>query len=67
MLKVHLIRKKVEYEYIKIVFAHELVKYGYNEWIQIQDLISKNKSIHAEELKFALQQMINKVKKKGWN
>ena len=54
MLKVHLIKKKVKYEYTEIVFVCELVKYGYNEWTQIQKLISKHKSIHAQEMKSAM-------------
>lgn len=62
-LKVHLIRKKTKYEYSEILFSRELVKYGYNEWIQIQDIITKHKGIHTEELKLALQQMINKLKR----
>lgn len=33
-LKIHLVRKKAEYEYTEVIFAHELVKYGY-DWTQI--------------------------------
>lgn len=54
-LKVYLIRKKTWYDYIEIMFAHELVKYVNNEWIQIQDVVSKHKGIHAHELNLALQ------------
>lgn len=34
-LKIHLVWKKEEYEYTKVVFACELVKYNYIDWIQI--------------------------------
>ena len=34
-LKVHLVRKKTEYEYTEFVLARELVKFGYSEWIQM--------------------------------
>lgn len=60
-LNIHLVRKKMDYEYIEVVFARELFKYGYNEWIQIQDIIDKHKGIHAQEVKLALQQLISKV------
>ncbi|CAI9279662.1 unnamed protein product [Lactuca saligna] len=40
-LKIHLVRMKTKYEYIEVVFSRELVKYGYNEWIQIQEIIGK--------------------------
>lgn len=53
----------MDYEYIEVVFARELFKYGYNEWIQIQDIIDKHKGIHAQEVKLALQQLISKVNK----
>ena len=48
--------KKVEYEYTEVVFARELVKYGYIEWIQIHEIISKHKGVHAQEIKFSIQQ-----------
>lgn len=38
-LKTRLIKKKMEYENIEFVYAHEFVKYLYNEWIHIQDVI----------------------------
>ena len=47
-LKLHLVRKKSEYEYTKVVFARELVKFGYNEWMQILEIINKHKSVHAQ-------------------
>lgn len=62
-LKVHVVRKKTEYEYNGVLFACELVNYGFNECIHIQDIISKHKGIYALKLKLVLQQMINKVKK----
>ena len=34
-LKLHLVRKKSEYEYTGVVFASELIKSGYNKWMQI--------------------------------
>lgn len=48
---------------LKLYFSRELVKYGYNEWIQIQKIIAKHKGIHAQEVKLGLQQLINKFKK----
>lgn len=61
-LKLHLVRKKVEYEYTDIIFANELVKFGY-EWIQIHEIISKHKGFHTQEVKLEIQTLINKVKK----
>lgn len=55
-------RKKVEYEYTEVIFARELVKYGYNEWIQIHEIISEHKGVNAQEVKLAIQTLINKVK-----
>lgn len=34
-LNYQLVRKKSEYEYTEVVFSHELIKFGYNEWMQI--------------------------------
>ena len=34
-LKLHLVRKKTKYEYIKVVFSCQLVKFDYSEWMQI--------------------------------
>ncbi|CAI9269850.1 unnamed protein product [Lactuca saligna] len=62
-LKIHLVRKKTEYKYPKIIFSHDLIKYGYTKWIQIQDIIAKHKGIHSQEVKFGLQQLTNKVKR----
>ncbi|CAI9272071.1 unnamed protein product [Lactuca saligna] len=62
-LKLHLVRKKIEYEYIEVVFSRELVNFGYNEWMQIQEIIDKHKGIHAQEVKLAIQQLLSKVKK----
>ncbi|CAI9290131.1 unnamed protein product [Lactuca saligna] len=62
-LKLHLVRKKTEYEYTKVVFARELIKFGYSEWIKIQEIIEKNKGIHPREVKLAIHQLLNKVKK----
>lgn len=57
-----MVGKKSEYEYIDVVFARESVKYGCNEWIQIQEIISIHKGVHAQEVKWAIQHLINKVK-----
>mgnify|MGYP001547488319 CR=1 FL=1 len=46
-LKLHLDRKKTEYEYNKVVFARELVKFGYNKRMWIQGIIDKHKAVHA--------------------
>ncbi|CAI9300651.1 unnamed protein product [Lactuca saligna] len=62
-LKLHLVRKNTEYEYTEVVFARELVKFGYNDWIQIQEIINKHKGSHAQEVTLAIQQLLNKVKK----
>ncbi|CAI9280263.1 unnamed protein product [Lactuca saligna] len=62
-LKLHMVKEKAEDEDIEVIFARELVKYGYNEWIQIQEIISKHKGIHAQEVKLAIETLINKVKK----
>lgn len=62
LLKIHLVRKKAEYEYTEVVFSRDLVKYGYIEWIQILEIIGKHKGIRAQEVKLALQHLINKVK-----
>ncbi|CAI9292359.1 unnamed protein product [Lactuca saligna] len=50
-LKLHLVRKKTKYEYNEVFYAHELVKFGYNKWIQIQEIIDKYKGVHAQEVK----------------
>ena len=42
LLKLHLVRKKTEYEYTEVIFACEQVKFGYNEWMQIQEIIVKH-------------------------
>ena len=53
-LKLHLVRKKTKYEYTEVVFARELVKFGYNEWMRILEIINKHKSVHAQEVKFSI-------------
>ena len=60
-LKLHLVRKKTEYEYTKVVFSLELVKCGYSEWMKIQEIIDKYKGINAQEVKLEIQRLINKV------
>ncbi|CAI9260052.1 unnamed protein product [Lactuca saligna] len=62
-LKLHLVRKKTEYEYTEVMFAHQLVKFSYNKWMQILEIINKYKSVHAQEVKLEIQQLLNKVKK----
>ncbi|CAI9267396.1 unnamed protein product [Lactuca saligna] len=53
-LKLHLVRKKTEYEYTEVAYAHEPVKFGYSEWMQIQGIIDKHKGVHAQEVKLAI-------------
>ncbi|CAI9276066.1 unnamed protein product [Lactuca saligna] len=62
-LKIHMVRKKFKYEYIDVIFALELVKYGHSEWIQIQEIIYKQIGVQSQEVKLAIQHLINKVKK----
>ncbi|CAI9267623.1 unnamed protein product [Lactuca saligna] len=62
-VKLHLVRKKVKVEYTKVVFAHELVKFGYSEWMQILEIINKKKGVHAQEVKLAILHVFNKVEK----
>ncbi|KAL4564407.1 hypothetical protein LXL04_028471 [Taraxacum kok-saghyz] len=38
-------------KYTEVIFVRKLPKYGYSEWIQIQDIIKNHKEIHAQELK----------------
>lgn len=54
-LKLHLVTKKNDSEYTKVVFTHELVKFGYTGWMQIQEIIDKHKGIYAQEVKLAIQ------------
>lgn len=53
-LKLHMVRKNSELGYTK------LVKYGYNVWIQIQEIISKHKCVHTQEVKLAIQKRSTK-------
>lgn len=62
-LKLLLVKTKTEYEYTQVIYARELVKFGCNQWIQIQELIDKHKDIHPREVKLAIHQLLNKVKK----
>ncbi|CAI9296761.1 unnamed protein product [Lactuca saligna] len=62
-LKLHLVRKKTKYEYTEVVYARELVKFGYGEWTKIQGINDKHKGVHAQEVKLVIQQLLNKVKK----
>ena len=57
-----LIRKSHDQSYTEVIFVRELLKYGYNEWIKILDIIKNHKGIHAQELKLTLDILINKVK-----
>ena len=50
-------------KYTEVIFASELQKYGLSEWLQIQDIIASHKSIHAQELKVALSQLIQKCQR----
>ncbi|KAL4573531.1 hypothetical protein LXL04_020341 [Taraxacum kok-saghyz] len=48
-------------KYNEVIFASELPKYGFGEWVQIQDIIASHKGLHALELKLALNSLIEKV------
>ena len=47
-------------QYMETIFASELQKYGLTEWLQIQNIIASHQGIHAQELKVALNQLIEK-------
>lgn len=63
LLKLQIVKKKTEYEYTKVIFTREVVKFSYNEWIQIQEIIDKHKDMHDQEVKLTIQQLFKKVKK----
>lgn len=43
----HLNRKDSKGEYLDKVFVFDLVKFEYNMWLEIQDIIKNHKGIHA--------------------
>lgn len=50
-------------QYTETLYASELQKYGLSEWLQIQNIIATHKGIHAQELKVALNQLIEKCQR----
>ncbi|CAI9285240.1 unnamed protein product [Lactuca saligna] len=62
-LKLYLIRKKVKFSYTDVALSRELVKFCYNEWMQILEIIDQHKGVHAQEVKLAVQHLLNKLKK----
>ncbi|CAH1431860.1 unnamed protein product [Lactuca virosa] len=61
ILTVHLTRKDDKCEYLKKVLCPDLVKYGYNEWLEIANIVKGHHGIHSQELNLTLNVMINKV------
>ncbi|CAI9280910.1 unnamed protein product [Lactuca saligna] len=49
-------------QYIKVLFVNELVKFGYNEWFQLLELVKKQKGKYTKELRLVLEKLIKKVK-----
>ena len=60
MLTLHITRNGPVQKYTEVIFASELPKYGFSEWTQIQDIVASHKGIHAQELKLALNSLIEK-------
>ena len=50
-------------QYTETIYASELQKYGLSEWLQIQNIIATHKGIHAQELKVALNRLIEKCQR----
>ena len=59
-ITLHITRAGPVQQYTETLFASELKKYGLTEWLQIKDIIATHKGIHAQELKVALNQLIEK-------
>ncbi|CAI9299469.1 unnamed protein product [Lactuca saligna] len=45
------------------MFARDLVKFGYNEWMLTLEIINNHICVHYQEVKLAIQQLLNEVKK----
>lgn len=66
ILTVYIIRHgdkgKVVGQYIEFLSSRDVVKSGYNEWLQLLELVNKKKGKYVEKLTLVLERLITKVK-----
>ncbi|CAH1415302.1 unnamed protein product [Lactuca virosa] len=66
MLTLYITRRvekgKAAGQYTEVLSSQDLVKLGYNEWLQLLELVNKKKGKYFEELRLVLERLITKVK-----
>ena len=63
ILTLHISRQGIKGHYTEVIFGRELVKYGLSEWNQLLSLGEKQKEKCGQELKVALERLIERAQK----
>ena len=61
VLTLYIVRQGVRGTYTEILFAPELFRYGLSEWNQLVSLAEKQRGKYGQELKVALESLIEKA------